>query len=356
MLGSFRYGIFSSSAHNISLDRRCLIGLGAKKVSTYSSWEIAIREIDTDFLDFALVDEKLDDITGIECIARLKSHVKKSVPMVIVTNDRRKDSVLDSISVGCGGYVLRPYSIQTLQRHLNAACHSATPDEIEMEMLEDARDLVSKGQFDDALECLEEIVEEEDQAVKYYNKGMGFLADEKYGKAIIAFNKAVAINEMYAEAYKAMADAYKGKGKTDKVQECLTKAADLYAVQEQMDKAKKVFIEILQNEPDAMNPFNRLGVKLRKDGDYQGAIRAYTQGLGITPNDPNLYYNLARAYMFAEDYPNARIAVKRSIDLDPDMEHAVALLARIQGKDTVISTPITEAKKDMSGRVLMDSD
>ncbi|WP_247648321.1 tetratricopeptide repeat protein [Pseudodesulfovibrio sp. zrk46] len=354
MLDSLRYGIFSNNSHNISLDRRCLIGLGAKDICVYPSWTEAEAGFQLRDIDFALVDEKLEDTDAIQCIDRLKRVSSRNVPVVIITNDRRREAVLDSIAVGCGGYVLRPYSIDTLSRHLRAASSSISPDEIEQEMLSDALGLVSAGQFDEALESLEELVEEENPATKYFERGMRYLAEEKYGKAIIAFNKVIAINEMYAEAYKGMAEAHKGKGDMEKYQEYLTKAGDVFAIQDRLDEAKQVFVEILQNEPDAVNPFNRLGVKLRKQGDYKGAIRAYHQAAELTPDDPNLYYNMARAYGFNGDNENALKYAEKSIELDPKMEHAQALRDQIakKSKNVIDKAP----KTDMSGRVLIDLD
>lgn len=355
-LRSERYGIFSDNPHNLSLDKRCLLKMGAKDVDVFSSWAEAEEAFETAEIDFALVDERVRDASCFECIERLRRYSSKPMPVVVVTNDRRRDTVLDSIAVGCGGYVLRPYSMETLSRHLRAASSSSQPDEIEREMLMEGLDLVTAGQFDEALETLEELVEDENPALEYFNKGMKFLSEEKYGKAIAAFNKAIAINEMYAEAYKGMADAYKGKGNDEKYQSCLSKAGDIYAIQGKLDQAKQIFIEILQNEPDAVNPFNRLGMNLRKEGDYEGAIRAYHQACELTPDDANLYYNMARAYVFSGDCASALDCINRSISLDPDMEHAHVLRNQIQRKCEIPAREKETGHKDMSGRVLIDLD
>jgi len=354
MLDSLRYGIFSNNSYNISLDRRCLLGLGAKEICVYPSWVEAEAGFEIRDIDFALVDDKLEDSTGMECIDRLKRVSSRTVPVVVITNERRREAVLDSIAVGCGGYVLRPYSLETLGKHLRAASSSIMPGEIEQEMLTDALGLVSAGQFDEALESLEELVEDENPATDYFNRGMRYLSEEKFGKAIISFNKVIAINEMYAEAYKGMADAHKGKGNMKKYQEFLSKAGDVYAAQDRLDEAKQVFVEILQNEPDAINPFNRLGVNLRKEGDYSGAIRAYHQACELTPDDANLYYNMARAYVFAEDSKSALKYVSKSIELDPNMEHALKLRDQVAKKCEINLD--SRPKKDMSGRVLIDVD
>ncbi|WP_320170796.1 tetratricopeptide repeat protein [Maridesulfovibrio sp.] len=361
MFENLRYGIFSNNSKHVSNDRLALVGLGATEISVYSSWEKASAGLKENAIDVALVDEDLHDINGFACLKNLKRQASRSLPVIMVTTDQRKDSVLNAISGGCGGYVLRPYSMETMKRHLYAAYMSATPDEIERELLSASWEMVSNGSFDEAITGFEEIVEELAEAQKnpaeeYFEKGLNYLSQEKYGKAIIAFNKAIALNEMYAEAYKGMADAYKGKGDMDNYQEFLTRAADIYAIQDNLDNVKELFIEILQNEPEAVNPFNRLGVKLRKEGDYNGAIRAYHQACTFTPNDANLYYNMARAYTYSKDYESALNYTELSLRLDSSLEPAKALhsqIIRIMEKEQSKPGPSTPASG--SEKVIIDN-
>ena len=352
MLEELRYGIFSNNSKHISNDRLTLVGLGASDIYVYSTWDNAISALENGEIDVALVDESLHDTSGADCVRRMRRHAMRSLPVIMVTPDQRKESVLDSIAAGVGGYVLRPYSMETLKRHVFAAYMSASPDEIEKELLNSSWDLVANGSFDEAIDSFSEIIDEVTEAGKspaeeYFDKGLNFLSQEKFGKAIIAFNKAIALNEMYAEAYKGMADAYKGKGDMGNYQDYLNKAADIYAVQDKLDNVKELFVEILQNEPNAVNPFNRLGVKLRKDGDYQGAIKAYHQACTFTPNDANLYYNMARAYTYAKEYESALNYTELSLRLDSSLEPArslhkqiVKLLEKMQ-KDNPASEPET---------------
>lgn len=358
MLDELRYGVFSNNSKHISNDRLTLVGLGASNINVYSTWESAIEALESQAIDVALVDDSLHNTSGSDFVRKLKRHAGRALPVIMVTQDQRKDSVLNSISAGCGGYVLRPYSMETMKRHLYSAYMSATPDEIEQELLNASWDLVATGSFDEAIDGFEELVEElveaeKNPAEEYFEKGLNFLSQDKFGKAIIAFNKAIAMNEMYAEAYKGMADAYRGKGDMDSYQDYLTKAADIYAVQDSLDDVKALFIEILQNEPEALNPFNRLGVKLRKEGDYSGAIKAYHQACTFTPNDPNLYYNMARAYTYAQDFESALNYTELCLRLDSKLEPAKALHQQI-----VKHLEKEETKKDInpSKKVSMDDE
>ena len=59
--------------------------------------------------------------------------------------------------------------------------------------------------------------------------GCRCLTRQKYGQAIIAFKKAININDLFAEAYKGLADAYKGKGEIEECKRYLQKAAEIHA-------------------------------------------------------------------------------------------------------------------------------
>ena len=322
--------ILSNNSLHVSNDRITLVGLEVGNVKTFSSWQTAELFFQKNSADLALVDD-LSDLPGIECAKRLRRISRNHLlPIVMVTEENRRERVLDAISAGCGGYVLRPYSMDTVLKHLRVALESSSYDEIEGEILKNGQDLVQKGMFDEAIEELEEIVNDDNESQKYFTKGMEYLTQEKYGKAIIAFNKALKLNEMFAEACKGMADAYKGKGDKTSYKKYLAKAANIYAGQDRLENTRELFVEILKTDPNAVNPYNSLGVKLRRNGDYFGALHAYLQALSLTPDDENLHFNIAKAYLFSNVKDKAVEHLTQSLELNPDLHHARDLLSKIR--------------------------
>ena len=154
----------------------------------------------------------------------------------------------------------------------------------------------------------------------------------KYGKAIVSYKKALKINDLFAEAYKGLADAYKGKGNIEACKKFLKKAADVHAQFDRLEETKTLFIEILKYESDTPNPFNSLGVTLRKQGDYPGAIHAYRQALELTPNDENIYFNMAKALYFMGKIEAASKEVNMALKMNPEFMEANKLYQRIHGK------------------------
>ena len=170
----------------------------------------------------------------------------KDVPIVMVTASSSREKVLDAIAQGCAGYILRPYSEDTFAKHVLRGCQVERVTEIERQQIEDAREMIAAGNFDDAIEAFEEIISEQNMAQKYYDMGCRCLVRQKFGQAIIAFKKAIKLNDLFAEAYKGLADAYKAKGEIDEFKRYLQKAAEVHAQFNRLEETKELFIEILK--------------------------------------------------------------------------------------------------------------
>ena len=82
----------------------------------------------------------------------------------MVTTQGQREMVLDAIGAGCAGYILRPYSEETFRKHVLRGCQVERVTEIEEQQIEDAREMVAAGNFDDAIEAFEEIISEQNMS------------------------------------------------------------------------------------------------------------------------------------------------------------------------------------------------
>ncbi len=309
---------------------------GVRNVKTFTSGVEAIDYLSDNHVDLVLVDSSLDDMAGLKFAQIVRKNMSgRPMPIIMVTLENKRQHVLDSIAAGCIGYILRPYSIDTFEKYLILANQLDNYPEIEEMELQEAKDMVERGDFDDAIEAFEELISYQDEAQKYYDMGCQFMVQSKFGKAIVAYKKAVKINDLFAEAYKGLAEAYKGKGDLDACKKFLKRAADVHAQFDRLEETKELFIEILKYDSETPNPFNSLGVNLRKQGDYPGAIHAYRQALELTPNDENIYFNMAKALYFMGQLEQASTEVIMSLKMNPEFREANKLYQRIHGKPWV---------------------
>ncbi len=93
--------------------------LGFEDVLQAADGVQALKIIAAEKIDLVMLDWNMPIMTGIETLRRIKADpVKKSIPVVMVTTEAEKVHILDAITVGAAGYILKPFSPQTLKERL----------------------------------------------------------------------------------------------------------------------------------------------------------------------------------------------------------------------------------------------
>ena len=85
-------------------------------------------------------------------------------------------------------------------------------------------------------------------------------------------------------------------------------------------------------ESEAPNPFNSLGVQLRRKGDHAGAVKAYKRALELTPDDENVYFNLAKAFVFTNNKESAETNLRKALSLNGEFDEARAMFEKLTGQ------------------------
>jgi DNA-binding NarL/FixJ family response regulator len=105
---------------------QCLLApaAGFECVANCSSAEEALRLLPSLPLDVAVMDIHLGEMSGIECVWRLKE-IQPGFPIIICTALESDDLILEAIAAGASGYVLKHDSgelIQTAIRNVARGC------------------------------------------------------------------------------------------------------------------------------------------------------------------------------------------------------------------------------------------
>lgn len=66
----------------------------------------------------------------------------------------------------------------------------------------------------------------------------------------------------------------------------------------------------------------KLALKLQLEKNYDGAIEEYVKALDITPQDPNIHYNIGTAFQAIGDHEHAEKAYRKSLELSENNERA----------------------------------
>ncbi|MBT8763605.1 tetratricopeptide repeat protein [Desulfohalobiaceae bacterium Ax17] len=326
--------VCTASDLNFENDKHNLECLGIRITNRFSSGIAVIDYAKFNKLCLVIADNQLSDMSVIDLVHKLQNKLQnKFIPIVVISDRSERDFVLDIIAAGCTGFVIRPYHLKTLQEHIKNSLSLFYFNEIDDELLKNAMNDITKGNYDHAIESLNEIIDVEKKDAQYYfDLGNSYLLEEKFTKAIIAFNKALKINNLFIKAYKGLAEAYKGKNNIKKYKYYLSKCAEEYAKRDNFEEVKKLFIEILKVDPYSPNPYNNLGINLRKKGQYNLAIDAYRKALALDPKDENIYFNMAKAYFFMKQYADAKKFTLKALNLNPNFAVAETLLKNLNKK------------------------
>jgi tetratricopeptide (TPR) repeat protein len=321
------YVIATSNDANYEHDRENLRKIGLVMNCRLTSAGAVLDFIRHNSIQTLILDSSVSGCPLHELIFQIRKYLRGTpLNMIVVSDVSDEGFVIDAITAGCTGFIVRPYTLETLIRHAKVK-PEAGAIQVSEELLSQGQENLAKGDYDAAIQEFEEIVagntnDENDEARKYFDMGMQYLLERKFGKAIVAFNNALRLNNLFIKAYEGLAEAYRGREDMKNYQIYLQKAADEYARLDQFAEVKRIFAKITKYDIHAPNAYNTLGIELRHKKMYVEAVHAYINALILSPRDENIYYNLAKAQMFARRYDDALLSIRKCLQLNKDHSEA----------------------------------
>jgi tetratricopeptide (TPR) repeat protein len=85
--------------------------------------------------------------------------------------------------------------------------------------------------------------------------------------------------------------------------------------------------QAINDSPESMYLYNRIGIVLRKMQDFASAENYYLRALAITQTDEYLFFNLGRLYYDWQKWDKMAQAAQKAIALNPNFVEAQKLLA-----------------------------
>lgn len=321
--------------------RRLLTSMGQGEVVRFASGAAAVDFAAHNDVALAVVDSEVADMSLAACVAALRTSKPGELrPVVAISARREEDFILGLVAAGCVGLVVRPFDTQTLERHIVQGLRMHAKDATLRATVDQAQGLMAEGRFQDAIDVLTLTVDgDADMAEVLFFKGCKLLMEKRWSEAIAAFNQALEQNQAFIKAYEGLAAAYKGKGDQERYQLYLQKAAEEYAKINNFNKVREIFVEILRHDVNAPNPYNTLGIRLRQNKQYKEALQAYMRALELSPNDENIYYNMAKAYLCDRNPEKALECLRQCLAIAADHAEALKLLHQLSGTGGEKSAP-----------------
>ncbi|GFM34439.1 response regulator [Desulfovibrio subterraneus] len=329
-----------------AIDRTALHGLGIRHVRVVSSGELAAKLLakqatagitfknDLPPFDIVICNATLEDMRGTEFLGIIRKHPRlAALPVVLASANATRTDVLDGVRAGCSGFLLRPYTTTAFEEQLQLAA-KALPGTYLSGKMQQGQQAIDTNDFDKALDQLHTVVEiARPRAQVLYESGMDLLAVGDYDGAIGAFNKAVRLNVLYAEAYVGLSRAWRGKGDVKQSQKYMRMAAEAYARLEQFAESRAVFQQLVKERPDMSNPLTGTATFLLKQGNYTAAARAFAEGHRVDP-ESDLTTQISRACHFTDKPEATAKALCLALEREGEKDLAERVFRRILTEPT----------------------
>lgn len=290
--------------------------------SSEEAWDLLSRG---ETFDFALLDFVLASRDNLDLIWKITDDHRNYALRIMLMGQGAPIGVVDeAMRLGVREYVNKPFTPYILGVKID-------------KMLYGNRTLVDRYEPapDEAPDKAKEKLEKEKatqsktaaqvelKAKKAFAEGYELLQLRKYDQAIAKFAQAVKHRMLFPEAYKGIAEAFRGKGDLDRAAQFLSKAAETYAWLDKEEHATAMFERARKGDPKAPNPFKTVAEHLRKQKDVDKVIRFYEQAALLSPGDPDVAVGLAKAYMDKGDTQNAARVMRPVMDrenVDPEFK------------------------------------
>lgn len=99
--------------------RNSLRAIGYAEVIEAENGKVGLAKIQSESVDVVITDWSMPVMTGLEMVHAIRSNpITKTLPVIMVTAPGRKDEIVQAVTAGVSGYVVKPFEAETLHRKM----------------------------------------------------------------------------------------------------------------------------------------------------------------------------------------------------------------------------------------------
>ncbi|MBL7251686.1 chemotaxis response regulator CheY [Alloalcanivorax sp. C16-2] len=100
--------------------RSLLKELGFTNVEEAEDGQEALTKLKAGGFDFVVSDWNMPNLDGLEMLKQIRADdAMKSLPVLMVTAEAKKDNIVAAAQAGANGYIVKPFTAVTLEEKLN---------------------------------------------------------------------------------------------------------------------------------------------------------------------------------------------------------------------------------------------
>ena len=116
---NYRFLVVDDFATMRRIIRNLLKELGFSNVDEADDGVNALAKLRSDRFDFVVSDWNMPNMTGIDLLRTIRADEQlKSLPVLMVTAEAKKENIIAAAQAGASGYVVKPFTAATLDEKL----------------------------------------------------------------------------------------------------------------------------------------------------------------------------------------------------------------------------------------------
>ncbi len=101
--------------------RNLLRELGFNNIEEAENGQEALHKLRAKPFDFVVSDWNMPVMQGIDLLREIRSDPRlKAIPVLMVTAEAKRDNILEAAKAGVNGYIVKPFTAETLKEKLDA--------------------------------------------------------------------------------------------------------------------------------------------------------------------------------------------------------------------------------------------
>jgi two-component system chemotaxis response regulator CheY len=98
--------------------------LGYSNVAEADDGSAALVILQTQDIDFVISDWNMPNMNGLELLKAMRADDKlQHIPVLLVTAEALKENVVEAVKAGVNGYIVKPFTAETLREKIAAIFH-----------------------------------------------------------------------------------------------------------------------------------------------------------------------------------------------------------------------------------------
>jgi len=102
--------------------KNSLKAVGYDEVIEAENGQVGLAKIQSEGVDIVITDWSMPVMTGLEMVHAIRSNpATKDLPVLMVTTVGQKEEIVQAVSAGVSGYIVKPFEAETLHQKMQQA-------------------------------------------------------------------------------------------------------------------------------------------------------------------------------------------------------------------------------------------